>query len=400
MKHTICHIVTKLELGGAQFTTLFTVAHLDRVRFRPILITGEPGLLDDEARKLEGVEFYQVPSLVRLIRPWRDLRAFVELTRLLKSLKPAIVHTHSSKAGILGRWAAWLAGVPIIIHTIHGYGITPAQPRWLQFLLIGLERLTGLITTRWILVSEADAVKGLRWKLFRQGAFMVIRPGADTRVFQGSRLPISDTGEFRAECGVGSEHLLVGTVAPLKPQKAPQDFVAVAARVCARVPAARFVWVGDGELRPGVEAAIRRAGLEGRIRLAGWRRDIPDVMRAMDVFLLTSHWEGLPQVLLQARANCVPIVATRAGGSAEAFVEGKHGWLCDPGDIEALAAQVIRLLMDSAERERMRRNGGHIPNEFNMWAALRKREQLYAMLLAAQRHRVPNEVELRERTTD
>ena len=123
-------------------------------------------------------------------------------------------------------------------------------------------------------------------------------------------------------------------------------------------------------------------------------------MRAMDVFLLTSHWEGLPQVLLQARANCVPIVATRAGGSAEAFVEGKHGWLCDPGDIEALAAQVIRLLMDSAERERMRRNGGHIPNEFNKWAALRKREQLYAMLLAAQRHRVPNEVELRERTTD
>ncbi len=400
MKHTICHIVTKLELGGAQFTTLFTVAHLDRVRFRPILITGEPGLLDDEARKLEGVEFYQVPSLVRLIRPCQDLRAFVELTRLLKSLRPAIVHTHSSKAGILGRWAAWLAGVPIIIHTIHGYGITPAQPRWLQFLLIGLERLTGLITTRWILVSEADAVKGLRWKLFRQGAFMVIRPGADTRVFQGSRLPISDTGEFRAECGVGSEHLLVGTVAPLKPQKAPQDFVAVAARVCAQVSAARFVWVGDGELRPGVEAAIRRAGLEGRIRLAGWRRDIPDVMRAMDVFLLTSHWEGLPQVLLQARANCVPIVATRAGGSAEAFVEGKHGWLCDPGDIEALAAQVIRLLMDSAERERMRRNGGHIPNEFNKWAALRKREQLYAMLLAAQRHRVPNEVELRERTTD
>ena len=400
MKHTICHIVTKLELGGAQFTTLFTVAHLDRVRFRPILITGEPGLLDDEARKLEGVEFYQVPSLVRLIRPWRDLRAFVELTRLLKSLKPAIVHTHSSKAGILGRWAAWLAGVPIIIHTIHGYGITPAQPRWLQFLLIGLERLTGLITTRWILVSEADAVKGLRWKLFRQGAFMVIRPGADTRVFQGSRLPISDTGEFRAECGVGSEHLLVGTVAPLKPQKAPQDFVAVAARVCARVPAARFVWVGDGELRPGVEAAIRRAGLEGRIRLAGWRRDIPDVMRAMDVFLLTSHWEGLPQVLLQARANCVPIVATRAGGSAEAFVEGKHGWLCDPGDIEALAAQVIRLLMDSAERDRMRRNGGHIPNEFNMWVALRKREQLYAMLLSAQRRGVPNEAELRERPTD
>src|SRR5438094_5804994 len=162
MKHTICHIVTKLELGGAQFTTLFTVAHLDRVRFRPILITGEPGLLDDEARKLEGVEFYQVPSLVRQIRPWQDLRALVELTSLLKSLRPAIVHTHSSKAGILGRWAAWLAGVPITIDTIHGYGITPAQPRWRQCLLIGRERLTGLITPRWRLVPRPDALTGRR----------------------------------------------------------------------------------------------------------------------------------------------------------------------------------------------------------------------------------------------
>src|SRR5213593_1481872 len=383
MTHTICQIITKLELGGAQQTTLYIVAHLARSRFRPVLISGEPGLLDDEAKALGGVEFYQVPSLVRQIRPWRDLRALAELTSLLKSLRPAIVHTHSSKAGILGRWAAWLAGVPIIIHTIHGYGITPAQPRWLQFLLIGLERLTGLITTRWILVSEADAVKGLRWKLFRQGAFMVIRPGADTRVFQGSRLPISDTGEFRAECGVGSEHLLVGTVAPLKPQKAPQDFVAVAARVCARVPDARFVWVGDGELRPAVEAAIRRAGLEDRIRLAGWRRDIPRVMRALDLFLLTSHWEGLPQVLLQARANCVPIVATRAGGSAEAIVDGQHGWLCEPGDIDELAARVIRLLTDSAERERMRRCGGYIPDEFESRFALEKRVKLYDTLLAA-----------------
>jgi len=400
MRHTICQIITKLELGGAQFTTLFTVAQLDRSRFRPILIAGEPGLLDDEARKLEGVEFYQVPSLVRLIRPWQDLRALVELTRLLKTLRPAIVHTHSSKAGILGRWAAWLAGVPIIVHTVHGYGITPAQPRWLQFLLIGLERLTGLITTRWILVSEADAAKGLRWKLFRQGAFTVIRPGADTRMFHEGLLPDSDTEKLRAECGVGTEHLLVGTVAPLKPQKAPQDFVAVAARVCARVPAARFVWVGEGELRPDVEAAVRRAGLEGRIRLAGWRWDIPGVMRALDVFLLTSHWEGLPQVLLQARASCVPIVATRAGGSAEAFVEGTHGWLCDPGDVEGLAAQVIRLLTDRAERERVCRNGGHIPHEFNKWAALRKREQLYAMLLAVQLHRVSNEVGLREHSTD
>jgi len=120
--HTICQIVTKLELGGAQQTALYVVAHLDRSRFRPVLISGEPGMLDAEAKALRDVAFHQVPSLVRPIRPWRDLRALFELTRLLEKLTPAIVHTHSSKAGILGRWAAWLAGVPIIIHTIHGYG--------------------------------------------------------------------------------------------------------------------------------------------------------------------------------------------------------------------------------------------------------------------------------------
>src|SRR5437879_11429471 len=294
MTHTICQIITKLELGGAQQTTLYIAPHLDRSRFRPVLMSGEPGLLDDEAKALGGVEFYQVSSLVRQIRPWRDLRALAELTRLLKTLKPALGHTHSSKAGILGRWAAWLAGVPIIIHTIHGYGISPSQPAWLRWLLIGLERLTGLITTHWIAVSEADAVKGLRWKLFRRGTFAVIRPGVDTEAFLLPQLSDSDRDQMRAEWGVGPPHLLVGTVAPLKPQKAPQDFVAVAVRVCAQVPAARFVWVGDGELRPAVEAAIRRAGLEDRIRLAGWRRDIPRVMRTPALFLLTPHRRGLP----------------------------------------------------------------------------------------------------------
>src|SRR3989442_619801 len=292
MTHTICQIITKLELGGAQQTTLYIVAHLARSRFRPILISGEPGLLDAEAKAMRDVEFYQVPSLVRPIRPRQDLRALAELTKLLKTLKPAIVHTHSSKAGILGRWAAWLAGVPIIMHTIHGSGISPSQPAWLRWLLIGLERLTGLITTHWIAVSEADVVKGLGWGLFQRSNVSVIRPGVDTQSFQFPPLPEPDRDRVRAEWGVGRQHLLVGTVAPFKPQKAPRDFVAVAVRVCTQVPAARFVWVGDGELRPAVEAAIRRASLDDRVRLAGWRWDVPRVMRALDLFLLASHWEG------------------------------------------------------------------------------------------------------------
>ncbi len=381
MRTTVCHIITKLELGGAQKTTLFTVAHLDRARFRPILIAGEPGLLDEEARALEDVEFHQVPSLVREIRLWQDLRALIALTRLLRTLKPTIVHTHSSKAGILGRWAAWLARVPIIIHTIHGYGITPNQPWWLRYLLIGVERLTGLITTQWVAVSQADLDRGLHWGLFRRSNVIVIRPGVDVRAFQTPPLPAPERERLRAEWSVGPEHMLVGTVAPLKPQKAPHDFVAVAVRVCAHVPSARFVWVGDGELRGSVEAHIRSAKLEDRVRIVGWRRDIPALMRAFDVFLLTSHWEGLPQVLLEARASGLPVVVTKAGGAPETVNDGYSGWLCEVGDVNGLAARVLGILTDADERARFRRNAEGIPSEFLNFTALRKREQLYDKLL-------------------
>jgi glycosyltransferase involved in cell wall biosynthesis len=380
MKTTVCHIITKLELGGAQKTALFTVAHLDRTRFRPILITGEPGPLDEQARALADVEFHQVPCLVRAIRPWKDVQALLALTRLLRTLQPVIVHTHSSKAGILGRWAAWLARVPIISHTIHGYGITPEQPWWLRRLLIGAEWLTGLITDHWVAVSLADIDSGIRWGLFEGGNVTLIRPGIDIASYQRP-LPPSDRDRQRAEWGVEPGQLLVGTVSCLKPQKAPHDFVEVAARVCACVPAARFVLVGDGELRPAVEEHIRSAKLEGRVTIAGWRRDVPALMRAFDAFLLPSHWEGLPQVLLEARASGLPVVATRAGGAAEAIVDGENGWLCEIGDVDGLAARVLEVLMDADQRERFRRNAAGIPGEFLNFTSLRKREQLYDKLL-------------------
>src|SRR2546428_12678830 len=148
---------------------------------------------------------------MRTIRTWQDARALVALTKLLKKLKPTIVHTNSSKAGILGRWAAWLAGVPIIIHTVHGFGITPNQPAWFRWVLIGLERLTGLITTHWIAVSEADAVKGLGWGLFHRPRASVIRPGIDTWTSQFPPLPVPDPDRFRSDGGFGPGLLAWGT---------------------------------------------------------------------------------------------------------------------------------------------------------------------------------------------
>ncbi len=374
---TVCTIITKLELGGAQEVALYTAAGLDRTKYRAVLATGPGGLLTEEAKALTGVEVEIVPSLDRSIHPVRDLRALIELVRLLRRQRPGIVHTHSSKAGILGRWAAWLAGVPVIIHTVHGFGITPAQPWWLRRLLIGLEWLTGLITTKWIVVSAADAQAGLRWGLFTREQVMLIRPGIDPRPF-AAPLPAAERDRVRAEMGAEPGEPLVGMVACLKPQKAPLDFVAAAARLRERFPSARFALIGDGELRPMVEEAIRRNGLEGRVRLLGWRRDIPDVMRALDVLALTSHWEGMARVLLEARAAGVPAVATRAGGAAEAITDERHGRLCEPGDVEGFAERLGELLLVETKG----RGRETLPAEFDIRETLIQCEQLYDKLLA------------------
>ncbi len=380
----VCHIITKLELGGAQEVALYAVSHLDRSKYRTALIAGPGGLLTDEARRLSHVDVQILPELGRSICLVGDLTALVKLTTLLRRLRPAVVHTHSSKAGILGRWAAWMAGVPVIVHTIHGYGITPAQPRWLQRLLIMIERFTGWITTHWIAVSQADIRKGRSWGLFRDNVVLV-RPGIDPQPFQ--RAVARDERErIRREFGAQATTRLVGSVACLKPQKAPEDFIAVAHQVIAALPDARFVLVGDGELRAKVESLIARYGIQDRVYLAGWRRDIPTIMHALDAFLLTSHWEGLPRVLLEARAVGVPVVATNVGGADEVVVDPSVGELCQVGDIQGLAAAVTRRLSNKTELSEVRlAKPARLPHEFVIDETVRQYEQIYEQLLTEHR---------------
>jgi len=383
---TVCHVITKLELGGAQEVALYAVSHLDRSKFRPLLVTGPGGLLTDEAKILPGVDVHILSSLTRRVHILADLVAFVELIHLLRRLRPAIVHTHSSKAGILGRWAAWCARVPVIIHTIHGYGITPAQPPWLRRILIVIERMTGWITTHWVAVSQADIKKGIEWGLFDRTQVSVVRPGIDPQPFQ---TPIDATTRqvLREEFGAGPADFLVGTVACLKPQKAPEDFVAVAKQVCEALPNARFVLIGDGDLRPRVESLIEVNGLNARLHLAGWRRDISTVMKAFDAFLLTSHWEGLPRVLLEARTIGLPAVATRVGGVEEVVAQGRHGWLSEAGDIAGLSAHLIRVLQSQGNPPQGRSQSmERLPKEFHLDEMVKQYEFLYDRFLDDRRN--------------
>jgi glycosyltransferase involved in cell wall biosynthesis len=378
MPPAVCHIITKLELGGAQQNTLFTVSHLDPARFRAVLVTGEPGLLDDEARKLPGVEFHQIPSLARALRPLSDLRALVALTRLLRKLKPAIVHTHSSKAGILGRLAARLAGVPVIIHSIHGFGFTRDQSWPVRRTLIALECLVAKITTRFFAVSEANRQLGVELGFFPADRCAVIRSGVDLAAIRKTGV---DTTAKKRELGLEPGRPVVGMVAPMKPQKAPLDFVRVAAKVAARKPDTQFLFVGDGELREAMEEEITRLGLVKAFRLAGWRRDVPAIMRCLDIFVLTSRWEGLPRVYLEALASGVPVVGTRVDGSAEVVRDGINGYLLAPGDVQGLADKVLSLLANPTLAADMGRRGESLPSEFDIHDMVRLQEAEYDRLL-------------------
>jgi len=377
----VAHLITKLEWGGAQENTLATVRGLSKDRFDPVLIAGAGGMLDPAAASIPGIRFLRVDSLVREIRPAADLRALSELTSILREEKrraagfPLVVHTHSSKAGILGRAAARRAGADLVLHSIHGFGFHDGQGPIRRGLFVGLERMASRWTDAFIAVSEENIRLGVRERIFPRERCRLIRSGFETRRYlSGAR----DAGRRSLDLPPGVP--VVGTVAVFKPQKAPLDFVEVARRVSAACPGTWFVMVGDGEMRSAAERAVEAASLSDRFVFAGWRAEIPDLLRAFDVFLLTSRWEGLPKVVPQALIAGVPVVATAVDGTREIVEDGRDGFLCPPGDFAGLSDRVIRILSGSAridpgfKRDRLLR-------EFDQEEMVRAQERLYAELL-------------------
>ena len=374
----VCHVITRLELGGAQQNTLHTVAHLDRCRFEPSLIAGPGGPLDEDARRIPDASVTFLPELVRAVSPARDARALVKLVRIFKDIAPDIVHTHSSKAGILGRWAARIAGVPAIVHTIHGYGFHAEQTRLAYWAFRSLETVTGRITTRIVAVSRANVETGLRYGLFPEKKTKLVRSGIPLRAF-GEHV---GGASLRAELRLPPGAPVAGMVACLKAQKAPADFVAVARRVADRVSTAHFVLVGDGELRNAVEAEVDRQRLRDRFHLLGWRRDIPTILAGLNVFVLTSLWEGLPRVIPEAMASGLPVVATRVDGTPEAVADGVSGYLVPAHDVETMADRVAFLLEHPGEARVMGERAKSRVGEFDIDVMVARQESLYEELAA------------------
>jgi glycosyltransferase involved in cell wall biosynthesis len=323
----------------------------------------------------------------------KDLTALFKIVRILRAIKKkhdrgrggdkkraVIVHTHSSKAGILGRWAARLAGIRCIIHSVHGFSFHDFQPRLTRALYVFLERFTASITGAFILVSRANMEEGIRENIFTMDRAVLIRSGIDISEYQGVRC---DRKDVRASLGISNGDPLVAMIACFKPQKAPLDFIKIARLVLDEHDRVEFLLVGDGELRSRVEDLAGSLKIADKVHLAGWRRDVPQIMHSIDLLVLTSLWEGLPRVLPQAMAAAVPVVASDVNGSREAIIDGVNGFLMQPHDTEGMARKILYLLHHPAEARAMGQRGMEMVQEYDIWKMVRQQEMLYERLNAA-----------------
>jgi glycosyltransferase involved in cell wall biosynthesis len=339
---TVAHVITRLDVGGAQATAVRTCALLDPDRYRPVILAGADagsgGSMADQARDA-GVEVVTVDALVSAIRPHTDVRAVGAVRRAIEGTGAALVHTHSSKAGAIGRLAARRAHRPAV-HTVHGWSFHGDQHPAVRGTYRSIEKALAPQTAALIVVTPVDERIGIDEGIGRPEQYRLIRSGI--------AIPPPRTAATRTagRAALGWDDGVEGMVAVgrLAPQKDPLALMEAFAAVVAARPQARLAVVGDGPDRSEVEAAIERLGLAGPVALLGLRTDVLDVLAAADLFVLSSRWEGLPRTVLEAVALGVPVAATDVGGVREVIEPGVSGWLVPPGAPALLGAAAIEAL--------------------------------------------------------
>ncbi len=344
-KIKVAHIITRLDLGGAQHNTLYTIRNLDKNRYIALLISGVGGVLDEEVRgDYTEYKAYFLKDLVNRIDVVKHIKALFKMVYIFKRERPSIVHTHCPIAGILGRWAAYIAKAPVIIHTFHGFGFNDFQWWGIRKFYILIERVTARVTHRFIMVSEENLRKAIRYKIANPDKSTLIHSGIELRKF--TSIENEDIEKTKKEFGIAAGEIVIGMIAPLKSGKAPEDFVKLAEIVCCVNPHARFILVGDGILRKRIEHMVEKKGLNQRVVLTGWRRDIPAILHIFDIFVLTTLHEGLPRSMVEAMATGKPVLTTRVGGIRDIIIHRNNGLLVEPHDIESMAEYIDELIRD------------------------------------------------------
>ena len=355
----VTHVITRLIVGGAQENTVASVLGL---RAKPGLevelisgpTSGPEGSLEACFVAHPGL-LTRLPELVRPIHPWKDFRALQELTRLFRERRPDLVHTHSGKAGVLGRLAARRAGVPMIVHTIHGPSFGPFQGALANSIFRAAERWAGRVTDHFVVVADAMKQQYLAAGIGRSQQYTKIFSGFDLAPF----LAAKNDRALRARFGLTPEDLVVGKIARLFKLKGHDDLLAVAPELVRHCPRIKFLLVGDGAWRGRFEDRAHSLGLAQHFVFTGLVRpeEVPSLIGIMDIVVHLSRREGLPRALPQALAAARPVLAYDCDGANEVCRDGETGFLIAPGDARTLTEQLLKLAGDAPLRESLGRRG-------------------------------------------
>lgn len=384
----VVHIITRLILGGAQENTLLTVEDQQRDWHDQVtLITGPA--LGPEGSLLErasagGLHVRIVPEMRRSIHPWRDWQSYRSLIRLLRDLRPEVVHTHSSKAGILGRAAAWKLGIPAV-HTIHGPAFHPFQSRAAYHAFRKAEIWGARRCARLISVCDAMTEQYVLAGVAPREQFVTVYSGMEVEPFLN---PTRPRAVVRQELGFEPQHVVIGKIARLFHLKGHEYVIAAARTVLARQPQARFLFVGDGLLREALERTIAAAGLTDKFVFTGLvpTTQVPELVHAMDIVVHTSLREGLARVLPQGLIAGKPIVSYDVDGAREVCLPDVTGFLLPPQAVDELAAALVRLVEDPRLRQKLGETGRQrFTEQFRHQTMTRRLREIYAEVVRENR---------------
>jgi glycosyltransferase involved in cell wall biosynthesis len=355
----ILHIHTLSVISGSGLNVLDTVKRLKEKGYKVEFASSpEGGSLIDEVASC-GITVRPLRYLGREVNILKDPLALFELMLLIRRQRYDIVHTHNSKAGFIGRIAARIAGVAVVIHTIHGFSFHEYERPPLRILYVLLERLAAKFSDRLITVSTPLKDWGLRLEIGREKQYCVIPDGIDIELFTVK----TDLAKTKSELGIRPDSLIVGLVAKLWDGKGHHTLIKAMPKIIEELPQVKFIFAGDGYLRQDLENLVASLCLKDYTIFTGFRKDIPELTAIFDVAVLPSFFEGLGRSLLEAMVLGKPVVATDVGGIPEVVKHNKNGFLVSPGDSVALAEAIIKLLKDKELCQKMGEEGRRQINE-------------------------------------
>jgi glycosyltransferase involved in cell wall biosynthesis len=379
----IVRVISRLNIGGPAIQVLWMCHLLDRNGYESTLITGSEGPREGNMLPLAedlGVKPVRISEMGREVAPLSDIRALWKLYRLMRRERPGIVHTHTAKAGALGRLAAWMARVPIVVHTYHGHNLYGYFSPWKTRLFAAIEKLLARVTTHLVAVSGQ-----VRADLIAAGITPADRISC---IPLGLNLSPPDRieekrGSLRRRLGVAPDTTLVGIVARLAPVKGHSHFLEAARLFLEKEPVKPilFVIVGDGELRPALETKARRLGLGNQVVFEGFAADMDEVYADLDVLVLSSLNEGLPVAVIEGLASGIPVVASRVGGVPDLLEGIDSAIMVEPGDSRAMAEALETILSDiEAYTRRAARHSSGTRQEYSVGRLADDLDRLYRSL--------------------